>query len=343
MSVDSLGKNQVAGQYAAEQTQQTASTSKSKATGNVLPPSSGLTSSSSSSSTTSDLPSLEAPQTQSMGYAGLSLESLVTAIGNTERKQACAEGVDRLEKRGEEIAETNQERIDEMQKNLETMRKQKALGPFMEAFQWIGAILGTIASAVTMAVGVMTANPLLIAGAAIGMTMAIDSMVSLGTDGEHSISAGITKLAEKCGASEETAQWIAFGVQMYMTVASIVFSFGAGAANAASGTIKATTQAMNIASKVQSGLQYASAVNSIASASANIAGTVLDYKNTMSQAQQMDLQAILEDIKMAQEFEQAMLEAEMERSNELLGSVNDIIDEANTTAQTIMGGAPAMA
>ncbi len=349
MSLDGLGVTaNTAGQPTAAQLQE-ALTSVLKtyaaATGGVVSSSFGMGTSGTTgaSSTDPDLPVLDAPVTTSGGFSGLSLESLVTAIGNTERKQACAEGVDRLEKRGEKIAENNELKLKEMADNLETMKKQEKLGGFMKAFQWIGAVLGALASAVTIAVGVCTGNPLLIAGGVVGMVMAVDCMVNVATDGKASMAVGIAKLAELCGASEETAQWIGLGFQVAMTLVAVGLSFGGAAGSLASAGTTATTTTLSMINKAQAGLQIISGFNTAAIGSANIAGAVFDYDVAMNQADLVELQAILEQIKMAQEFEEAMIQAEMERSNSLLSSVNDIIDESNSTAMAIMSGAPQMA
>ncbi len=319
---------------------ETSSTGRSSGSDAVFP-SSPNKNSSASGNVDNELPSLDAPRTQSLGYSALSLESLVTAIGNAESKQACAEGVDRLERRGEKINENNQLRMDEIEKNMETMRRQKTLGGFMKAFQWIGAILGAAASIAGVVVGGLTGNGLLIAGGLMGIGLAIDSMVSLGTDGEKSLAKGMTKMFEKWGMSEKAAYWLSFAINTTVTLTSVGLSM-AGAIKGISAASHMAVRALAMTTKAQAIIQFISSANMVGQGAASTASSVYDYRLTMSQAQQMDIQAVLEDIKMAQEFEEAMIEAQMQRSNDLLSSVNDIIAESNATAMTIMTNAPAM-
>lgn len=347
MSVDNVGGSSSTGQYTLADLQAALSDALEKFSfdDTTLPSTTGSTANSNTSSTGSadDVPDLDTPRvSSSSGFSGLSIESLVAAIGNTERKQACAEGVDRLERRAEKISENNQLRLEELAKNLEVMKQQETLSPFQKAFQWIGAIVGTIASAATIAVGVMTANPLLITAGVIGAVMAVDGIVSLATDGEVSISAGIAKAAEELGASEDAAQWIAFGVQMAITLTAVGLSFGAAGASLGSSAMNISTSTLSTLNKVQAGLQMVSGLNTIASGATTIASTIFSYQAAEIEATVVDIQAILDKIKMAQEFEEAMIKAEMERSNDLLTTVDDIVDEANATAMTIMGSSPSM-
>lgn len=343
MGVDSINSTSLSSTYGTEATSETIATnaSQSATTNSVMDSTSG-TSSSDSTSTDSDLPVLTTPITTSTGFSGLSLESLVTAIGNTESKQACAEGVDRMERRADKINENNQLILEEMADNLETMKKQDKLNGFMKAFQWIGAVLGTVASIGSIVVGCMTGNGLLIAGGIMGVGMAIDSMVSLATDGEKSLAQALAKGFEKAGMSEDAAYWLSFAINTAITLTTIGLSMGGAIKGAAKG-VDATRQILAMANKIQCGVQIVSSLNTIATGASSIASSTFTYQLAKSQAEQVDIQAILEQIKMAQEFEEAMIQAQMERSNDLVASVNDIVAESNSTAMTIMASAPTMA
>ncbi len=343
MSVDTINSSPTSTLYDTSQISETATTTANQASGNttVLPSTSGKTTSSSSASTDNDLPDLSKPTTTSVGFSGLSLESLVTAIGNTESKQACAEGVERMEWRGDKINENNQLKLDEMADNLDTMKKQEKVGKFSEAFQWIGALLGAVAAIGSIVVGALTANPLLIAGGVMGMGMAVDSMVSLATDGEKSMMQGIAKGLEKAGMSEDAAYWTAFAINLLVTAVTVGLSIG-GAAKGLSAGVDMASKALTVAKQAQCYVQLASSVNTTASAITGMVSAGYDYQLAKSQAEQVDIEAVLEQIRMAQDFEEAMIQAQMERSNDLLSSVNDIVEEANSTAMTIMTSAPAM-
>jgi tetratricopeptide (TPR) repeat protein len=138
----------------------------------------------------------------------------VKAVGMETRQVATKTGLETLKAKAAEREEANQKKIEETQKQLEKLREQEKLSPFMKALKWIGMALGAIAAVATAAIGAMTANPLLIVGAAIMLTMTVNSIVSEATDGKYSISAGVAELAKQCGASEETAQWIGMGVEI---------------------------------------------------------------------------------------------------------------------------------
>lgn len=343
MGVDTINSSATSSLYDTQQVSDTATinASQSSATTTVMASTSG-TGSSDSASTDSDLPTLATPITTSTGFSGLSLESLVTAIGNTESKQACAEGVDRMERRADKINENNQLILDEMADNLETMKKQEKVGKFMEAFQWIGAILGAVAAIGSIAVGAMTGNPLLIAGGIMGVGMAVDSMFSLATDGEKDLAQALAKGFEKAGMSEDGAYWLSFAINTAITLTTIGLSMGGAIKGAAKG-VDAAKAGLALANKIQCGVQIVSSLNTIGTGAASAANTAYTYQLAKSEAEQVDIQAILEQIKMAQEFEEAMIQAQMERSNDLVGAVNDIVAESNSTAMTIMASAPTMA
>ena len=312
------------------------------------------------------LPILSAP-------AGpLSLDTLLSAVGQEVRQQACKDGVQSLETKGAQQKEINEKQLQEIADRLEEMSKKSILNGFMKAFQIIGVIVGVIASVASVAAGAVTGNPLLIAAGVAGMAMSIDGIVSLASDGKYSLMAGVTELAKKCGASDTAAQWIAFGVQMLITVATIAVSLGgsfgsagsgvasaAGAAAKTAGTAaqtagaaastatKLTSESINTAQKI---LVYSSrianvvsGVNSVASGSTTIANAVVDYNISSSYAKSKDLEAILERLRESMEADRKLVEAEMERTSDLMGKVMDIVNDCNSAQQAVLGNVPAMA
>ncbi len=272
---------------------------------------------------------------------GMSLDTLVSAIGNEVRKQACRDGVESLEARAKDQQEINDKQLEQLEKQLEKMKQKKVLGKFAKAFQIIGAIIGAIASVATVAAGVMTANPLMVgAGLAMGV-MAIDGIVSAASDGKYSIAAGFAELGKILGMSDEAAQWFGFGIQMTMTVATIALSFGAGFASSA--TTAATSAAAKTFNLVQQGISIATGAVGIGSGSAQIAGAVFDYQIAKTQISAKEFEAILERIQAAMEVERGMIEAETERANNLMSKVMDIVKGNNQTQTAILTSSPAMA
>ena len=279
--------------------------------------------------------------------SSLSLDTLLNAIGDDVRRQACRDGVASLELKGEQQAEINEKELQEIAARLEEMKKKSVINGFLKAFQIIGAIVGAIASAASIVAGALTGNPLLIAAGVVGMAMTIDSVVSLASDGKYSIAAGFTELGKKMGMSDEAAQWFGFGVNMAIMVASIAVSFGAGfatsansIANASSQTVQKLSQITSMASKATN---IASGVTNIGTGATTIAGAVVDYKIAQSQADSKELEAILERLRQAIEMDKDLVEAEMERANDLMGKVREIVEDCVSTQGAILGAAPTMA
>ena len=279
--------------------------------------------------------------------SALSLDTLLNAIGDDVRRQACRDGVASLELKGEQQAEINEKELQEIADRLEEMKKKSVANAFLKAFKIIGAIVGAIASAASIVAGALTGNPLLIAAGVVGMAMTVDSVVSLASDGKYSLAAGFTELGKKMGMSDEAAQWFGFGVNMAFMVGSIAVSFGAGfassagsIANVAGQTAQKAAQITSLASKVSN---IASGAVSMGSGAATIAGAVFDYNISQSQADSKELEAILERLRQAIQMDRDLVEAEMTRANDLMTQVKEIVGECAETQSAILGVSPTMA
>ena len=259
------------------------------------------------------------------------------------RQVATQTGVETLKAKAAEREESNKKSIEETQKQLEKLKEKEKLSPFMKALKWIGMALSAIASAVTIAVGALTANPLLVAAGTIMLMMAANSIVSAATDGKISIAAGITELAEACGASEETAKWIGFATEMAITLVGVCLSFGAGATASAAKAAEAAGKVVDIMAKVSSVTSVLSGVTTMAGGGLAIANSVYDYQITNSKAAQKELDAILERLRAAIEMETDFLEAVMKRAEELLADVKDIVQGNNEAQTAILTSAPSAA
>lgn len=299
---------------------------------------------SASASAKSDVPELPAPS-----HHGLSLETLIDALGFEQRKTNCQAGLTSLEAKAAEQKEVNEKNLEELGKQIDKMKQQKVLNVFKKIFSAIGAVIGAIAAAATIAVGVMTGNPLLIAAGAIGAVMAVDSIISLASNGEASLMKGFTELGKACGMSDEAAGYFAMAMYGAMALTSIALSLGAGFSNAASSTAKLADGAaklsgsLNTLNNVQKGLNITNSVISIGTGATTIAGSVVEYQVNTSKASQKELEAILERIRQSAEMEKDLVESEMQRSNDLLGKVKDIVDNSNATQTAILTGSPSFA
>ena len=271
---------------------------------------------------------------------GVSLEQLVEALGMEERQNALKGGLASLKAKSAEIKERNEEKLKQVQEQVDKLKSKGILDGFLKAFKWIGMVLGAVASIATVALGAVTGNPLLIAGGLIGLTMTVNAIVSEATDGKVSIGAGVAAIAKKCGASEETAQWIGMGFEIVVSVLGAGLSIG-GAIGAIGSTATAVT---NMISKVTLAVNIASGLNLAAKGSAQIANAVFDYEITNSKAMMKELEAVLARIQQAMETEKDFVQAVMERTQELLSNVRDIVQGNNETLTAVSTGqAPSMA
>ncbi len=290
------------------------------------------------------LPLLPAP------LGGLSLDTLMSSLGEEVRRQACRDGIDSLEAKAKDQKEVNEKELQEIAKRLEKMRSKSVLSGFLKAFQIIGTIVGAIASVASIAAGVLTGNPLLVTAGVMGIIATADSITSLASDGKYSIAAGFTELGKKMGMSDEAAQWFGFGMNIGIMVISIGVSFGAGFASSAASVASATEKATktvetaikitNTASKISN---VASGVNSVGMGSVTIANAVVDYQISKSQANSKEIEAILERIRMSIEMERDVIEQEMARANELLAGVKEIVENCNDTQAAVLNTNPTMA
>ncbi|GHU32780.1 type III secretion system protein [Betaproteobacteria bacterium] len=278
------------------------------------------------------LPTLAQPKLIPPDLLGMSLEQIIEAVGMQTRQVATQTGVETLKARAAEREEANKKSIEETQKQLEKLKEKEKLSPLMKALKWIGMALSAIASVVTVAVGVLTANPVLVAAGVIMAVMAVNSIVSEATDGKVSIAAGIAKLAEACGASEETAKWIGFAFEMAITLVGVCLSFGAGLTASAAKAAEAAGTVVNFLAKASSVTSVLSGVNTMIGGGVSIANSVYDYQITNSKAMQKELEAIMERLRAAIEMETDFLEAVMKRVEELLADVKEIV-EGNNEAQ----------
>ena len=274
------------------------------------------------SSFLSEKPTLVSPLLAS----GLSLDVLVDAVGAEARKTTVKTSNEALQAKSDHRKAENDKALGEIKSQLETLAKQNALSPFQKFFKYLGMALGAIASIATIAIGAMTGNPLMVAAGVMMAVMVVDSIVSDATDGKVSISAGVAKAAEACGASEETAKWIGLGVTVGLTLASIAMSLGSSAAGSAS------TLASNVANalaKFQQASTVVSGITAVGNGACQIAQAVFQNEVTHSKARVKDIDAILERIRESMETEADFLKFVMEKFQGLLTTVSDIVKDSH--------------
>jgi hypothetical protein len=196
----------------------------------------------------------------------------------------------------------------------------------------------------TIAVGAVTGNPVLLIAGGIMAALVISSIVSDATGGEHGISAWVAKGFEAMGVDKEIAMWIGMGVEMALAVTACVMTLGASAGVTAGQAASMADKIKHIASIVSKVSTIGTGMIAVGSGVGKVVDTLSQNKITESLASQKDLEAILERIMQAMTMEQDFLEAVIERCNDLLSKVKQIVSD-NQDAQTaiLTGTAPNMA
>jgi hypothetical protein len=280
---------------------------------------------------------------------GLSLESLVQALGNEERKTAVKTGLATLEDRKKEIAENNAKKHQEIKTRLEKMEKKDVASKFLKAFKIIGIVLGAIAGVAATVAGVLTANPLLVVGGIITCVMALDSILSEVTDGKISINNGMYQLAKKCGGSDNAAKWVGLVTTVLLQLTGSILT-GLGAMGVGSAAAKAATTATEVAvaatkelvdkvSKVGNLVtSILQGLNTAAAAGTSIYVASLEKDIGYSLANTKELNAILEKLKAAMELEKDLLEAVLKKYRDLTEKTTDIINDNNEAQTAVLSG-----
>ena len=328
-----------------------------------------------SAALSSMLPDLEEPKTDGssktgtvlggLSMGGLSLEALLDAVGFEQRRTETKAGISSLEAHAQERASANEEKIKSIQEQLEKSKSQGFLDGLLKAFKYIGMALAAIGSVAMIAAGAvgLAAGGSGVALIAVGVaTMALlaSSITEEATDGKAGFSpAFITgKIMEACGASESAITWTKFAVDLATSIALIACSFGAGAAGSvgkvaqtatktASDVAKATSDTLQTAQKVAGAAARAAAaagsLNTIAQSATSIVSAENQKDISFLQAQQKRLEAILERISMANELDVEHIKEMMQRSEQTLQTVSDIVQEGAQANAAILSGSPAMA
>lgn len=313
------------------------------------------------------LPELEKPATGTAGgvsilgglsVGGLSLETLLDAVGFEQRRTETKAGISSLEARAQERAEANEEKIKSIQEQLEKSRSQGFLDGLLKAFKYIGMALAAIGSVAMIAAGGVGlaaggSGAALIAVGVASMALLASSITEEATGGKVGFSpAFITgKIMEAAGASETAAMWTKFAVDLATSIALVAVSFGAGAAglagkaaqtsaDAASKTAQAVEKAASATARAAT---MAGSVNTIAQSGTGIASAVNEKEIGFLQSQQKHLQAILEKIAMANDLDVEHIKEMMQRSEQTLQTVSDIVQEGVQANAVLLSGSPAMA
>ena len=271
-----------------------------------------------------------------VSLGAVSIENLMNAIAEEERKNNVQLAVNDLENKANEVEKQNAEKLEQIEKQLEEAKNQSFWQKFVKAFKIIGMVIGAVAAVATTVAGIASGNPLMIAAGITAGLMAIDSLVSTASDGKYSIAAGFQALGEKLGMSEDAAKWLGFGVSMAMMLTTTVLSFGAAASTSAA-------QISTALAELTSTTNVISGLTGIGSGIGEAGLAVSNYKLSSLEANKVDIEAVLEKLRNAIEMSEDLIEAQLETSNKLLTGVKDIIDGCGETSTAILTGSPAVA
>jgi len=283
--------------------------------------------------------------------SGLSLETLLDAVGFEQRRTETKAGMASLEARAQERAMANDEKLKSIQEQLEKAKSQSFLDGLLKAFKYIGMALAAIGSVAMIAAGCSGAA--LIAVGAASLALLTSSIMEEASGGKAGFSLSFItgKIMEACGASDTAIQWTKFAVDLATTIALTALTFGAGAAGAAGKVAQTATKTVSdTAQTFQKAASWTARVatmaggaNTIAQSATSIASAVNEKDISYLQAQQKHLQAILERIAMANELDLEHLKEVMRRSEQTLQTVSDIVQESVQANVAILSGNPAMA
>ncbi len=282
-----------------------------------------------------DIPQLPLPK------SNLSLNTLVSALGFNERKVACKANLEHIETKAQQQKEINNKQLKDLQSQLDKLEEQKLTNGFKKAFSIIGAILGAISSAITIALGTLTANPLLIGAGVLGMTLAIDSTISLASDGKYSLAAGFAELGKTMGLNKENTQYFSLGLQLILSVINIALSAGAGFASNSSNIANASIE--KIAKLIGTTQKVTTISNSLVSTSdgiTTILSSVVKYSLEQLKINSKEVETLLQYINEAIETEKDIIKTEIQRINFLYTQLMEIINEKNNTQQAILHSSP---
>lgn len=313
------------------------------------------------------LPGLEAPKTNSTGNAavlslgGLSMEVLMDAIGVAIRDTEVKAGSASMKARADQRESANQEKLKKIQENLEKIKEQQKMSPFLKFFKILGMVLGAIASVAMIGAGAVglaaggSGAALLAVGIAT-LLMTASSITEEATDGKVGFSPGFIagKIAKACGASDEVAGWINLGVNLVTTIVMAICTFGASAGSTAADAASKTTQ---VVSESQKALQMADKISNVAIRATTIAGaatnmvqsglgianSVYEYDKTSLQAARKQLEAIMERLAMLNELDQKHIKDILEKTEQCMQQISDIVQEGVQTNTAILTNNPSMA
>ncbi len=286
----------------------------------------------------------------------LSLENLMQAINYEASRLACKQGLGRIKSRTEQQKIINNKEANELKGRIENLGKERVIGYVKKSLHIAGLVAAVaIGGVVTFATGGSALFIIVgVIGMAASLTTGVSSVVSDFSNGRHSLSKAIMDCAEKHGYAREDAKQLAQQIEMALIATSIVCSVVQGgamlqAAGTAGGTVMTNMadKTINIASKIPTwlgvSLEGGNALLSTGEGAMQIVDSVYSSEASSSGSRQKELQAILENLRVAISEEKDFFQAVMERSNKLLEDVSQLVNEFNKSQAAVLTAGSAIA
>lgn len=292
-----------------------------------------------------ETPALAKPDSKyaTMDFAtlsALSADAIMSMLGFEERKSAVDSGLSEIETKRQQRQEINEQRIENLQQQAEKSEKSGLLDKIKEVFSYIGMALSALGAIAGLVASVATGNVALGIGSAILLLSTAEQIMSAASDGKLSLANGFAEAAKATGGNEQAARIAGMITGVAIGLTGAVLSAGAGIHNVVKESYVAAKQFANVMSNV---VNVASAVNSMATGAVGIAKSVYDSQLTDLKASAVDLQAILMRIQTASDMDTELLKKVMEKSQDMVEGVKEIMDGCNQSLGAVVTGAPSMA
>ena len=284
--------------------------------------------------TSTELPAL--PKPSLAAGSSIALDILLDAIGEEVRHSETKAGIATVKANAAEREAANKEKIQKIDEQIKKLENASIWDKIGNVFKYIGMALAAVACVAMIATGV---------GAGVGVAGLVLLGVSLADQVLDAVGEavsgrgwGLTSLVgwgiEAATGSKEAGQWVKLGLDLVVSIAAIVCTFGASTSQAAGDAGKLVKVAQMI-SKVSTA---AKAGTDVAGSGANIASAVYTKDAEYARADQKRLQAILEQIQMVNDLVAKHMKQVIEDSQKTAETVTDIIKENAATQTAILTG-----
>ena len=305
----------------------------------------------------------------------VSIENLMESLDFNTRRQACRQGMDSIDANARDQKRLNAESVSKMVDNLRKMEEAQRLQGLLK----ILGIFGFIVTAVLSVVSLGSAGPLM---AVMTLALTLNSLLTTVTDGKVGLGALFKAIGKGCGMSDTDAQWFSMGMELGCTLITLgaglagsllknvskvgetvaknaqqafklssAASFGAKealeaaprVAEAVAKNAAEIAQTMRLMLYGQRALQGLSGALTLTRGGVGIAAAVAEGDALHTKADTRKLDALLTRMREMIEAERKMVQLELERCNDLMVRVKNIVDGCNDAQDRIAESSPQLA